>query len=67
MVDVKGAHGRTPLHVSVMEGQRDLAVLLIKNGASISIKDDNGATPFQLTRDTVLLSAMRSASLLLEL
>ena len=38
--------GQTPLHLALKEGNKDIIDLLIKNGADISIKDNEGKKPF---------------------
>ncbi len=41
-IDKKDNTGRTPLHVAFEFGRYDIAKLLIKNGASLNIKDRQG-------------------------
>ena len=38
--------GQTPLHLALKEGNKEIIDLLIKNGADISIKDNEGKKPF---------------------
>lgn len=42
------AKGGTPLHYAVQLGRSDLVSILIESGASLGIKDSNGATPLDL-------------------
>jgi hypothetical protein len=38
--------GQTPLHIAIKEGNPEIAELLIKSGANINIKDNEGKKPF---------------------
>ena len=53
--------GRTPLHLAVFRAHREMAALLLENGADIWVEDLRGRTPFHLARisaDTTLLALM---------
>ena len=41
--------GRTPLHVACMHGSVPCASVLIRHGASVSVKDDAEITPLQIS------------------
>ena len=43
-------YGRTALHWSVMENSTDAIRLLLRNGASTTIKDNEGRTPIDRAR-----------------
>ena len=47
-VDILGEKGKSPLHLAVEHGSRDLVLLLLQHGASPNHKDRNGSTPLQL-------------------
>lgn len=52
--------GRAPLHIACACGHRDLALALVKAGASCSVRDRSGLTPKELAQqnglsDVVLL------------
>lgn len=45
--DFVGSVGETPLHVATMENRLAMAELLIKFGADVNAKDENGRTPLE--------------------
>lgn len=48
-VNCRGEHdGRTPLHMAALNGQREMANLLLNRGAARDIFDDAGDTPMHL-------------------
>eukprot|EP00192_Tetraselmis_astigmatica_P009507 CAMPEP_0117688726 /NCGR_PEP_ID=MMETSP0804-20121206/24017_1 /TAXON_ID=1074897 /ORGANISM="Tetraselmis astigmatica, Strain CCMP880" /LENGTH=935 /DNA_ID=CAMNT_0005501265 /DNA_START=422 /DNA_END=3230 /DNA_ORIENTATION=+ len=52
MLDVQDAMGRTPLHYAVRMGHRAAAEALLKAGARRSIKDAEGRTAMQYSKQT---------------
>lgn len=46
--NLKGAYGRTLLHEAVLEENIDEIEKLIMDGVDVSVKDNNGCTPYQL-------------------
>ena len=40
--------GRSPLHISAIDGNLDMSALLLKRGAMIDFKDASGCTPLML-------------------
>ena len=47
-VDAKDAHGSTPMHVACLFGRADVAEILLDAGASLELKNNEGATSEQL-------------------
>ncbi|GEM_PF-5634989 len=47
--DTFNLEGYTPLYMAIRNKRDDLAVLLMENGASVSISNDVGMTPFMLS------------------
>ena len=45
LASCKGSLGTTPLHSAAFKGYKDIAELLIVNGANVNAKDDSGDTP----------------------
>ena len=54
--------GRTHLHWSAIKGQKQIAELLINEGADVNLSDDNGTTPLHFT---ALMADKRMAELLI--
>jgi ankyrin repeat protein len=46
--------GRTPLHYAAMNGDKELIEFLFKHGAKLSIKDKDGKTPLDLSKNEVV-------------
>ena len=44
-VNWKDQNGKTPLHYAACKGHKEIAELLIANGADVNAKDDKGRTP----------------------
>ena len=44
-VNGKDQNGKTPLHYAAWKGHKEIAELLIANGADVNAKDDRGRTP----------------------
>ena len=42
---MKDEHGRTPLSLAVLMGNKAIVGLLLEKGANIEVKDDLGRTP----------------------
>jgi ankyrin repeat protein len=57
--------GHTPLHVAAMNGSKDIVELLIENGASTTVTDTKGHTPFKHCCQTWAQSHSRDAGALL--
>ena len=47
-LNVKGIYNMTPLHFSIVTGNKDIALLLIDGGADYNVFDINGYTPLDL-------------------
>ena len=47
-------HQRTPLHLAAKEGHKETVVLLIQEGAKISIQDNDGVGVCDYTTDDIL-------------
>ncbi|KAH7330825.1 hypothetical protein KP509_20G003900 [Ceratopteris richardii] len=52
-IDSQNLDGETPLHVAVRVGNVELAMFLLKHGASIEVCDARGFTPFDLAKQTI--------------
>ena len=50
-MNAKHEDGWTPLHWAAHKGHREIAELLIANGAEVNAKDNNGWTPLHLAVD----------------
>lgn len=48
MINDKDDFGRTRLHTAIIDGNLDMAMFLMQNGADPSIPDDDGKTPVRL-------------------
>ena len=58
--DAQDNQGRTPLHWAVVNRHVKSAVLLIKSGADISIKDKRGGTPFSVCEQAIYPTYIRT-------
>ena len=47
-VNWKDQNGKTPLHYAAWKGHKEIAELLIANGADVNAKDDKGGTPLHV-------------------
>jgi ankyrin repeat protein len=61
-------HGLTALHIAALKGYRDVAELLLANGANVNIKDNSGMTPLHIAagfgnKDVVQLLLANKADL----
>jgi hypothetical protein len=50
-LDAQDASGWTPLHVAAVMGRRDLALLLVRVRANISVRNKKGALPVSMCTD----------------
>lgn len=50
-VNFKDSTGKTPLHHYIIQGQKDIAVMLISKGENINAKDNDGKTPLDYATD----------------
>ncbi|MCP4218635.1 MAG: tetratricopeptide repeat protein [bacterium] len=50
LLDAKDEMLRTPLHAAVNAGRKAMAVMLIKRGAALEIRDRNGFSPLETAR-----------------
>ena len=57
-LDARNAENETPLHRAVERGYKELAELLVKAGAPVTVRSQNGETPG--TSDRGIVSPMRS-------
>lgn len=48
ILNAQNSKGRTPLHLAVSHGIREAVELLLKHGADIGVKDNDGKTPPQI-------------------
>ncbi len=51
LVNVGGGDGVTALHMAVLYNHKDIAELLIANGANPNCRDREGVTPLQLAKE----------------
>jgi len=51
VVDIKNEDGETPLHLAACLGEEESCDLLIKSGANVDIKDNDGLTPIDSALD----------------
>ncbi len=54
-VNVQDAYGMAPLHIAVSEGHRNIAELLIVQGARLDIKDNAGRAPIHYAAEAVYM------------
>jgi ankyrin repeat protein len=47
----RGGSSRTPLHLALLGGHRDVARLLVDHGADPDVRDSVGQTPFSIASD----------------
>lgn len=50
-VNRRGNRNQTPLHVAARSGREDMVRLLLKYGANVNVRDDDGRSPLCLTTD----------------
>ena len=63
-VNVKNFYNYTPLHGATFNGHKEIAELLIANGADLNAKDDGGKTPLDQTMIPLALNKKKLADLL---
>lgn len=63
LLNIVNRFGHTALHLAVLAGQPHITKILVDSGASISIRDFNGDTPFHIA---VQRKYMKSLKYLLE-
>eukprot|EP00271_Cylindrocystis_brebissonii_P005044 TRINITY_DN16995_c0_g1_i1.p1 TRINITY_DN16995_c0_g1~~TRINITY_DN16995_c0_g1_i1.p1 ORF type:complete len:560 (-),score=53.29 TRINITY_DN16995_c0_g1_i1:613-2292(-) len=51
-------HGRRPLHAAVLSGHEDMVDLLLRHGALVNARDDNGGTPLHYAASTAYLGIL---------
>ncbi|KAH3819686.1 poly [ADP-ribose] polymerase tankyrase-like [Dreissena polymorpha] len=57
-INTRTKAGATALHGAVLMGKKDCVEVLLKHGADPRLEDDDGTTPFDLTKDKKLLSIL---------
>lgn len=47
-LNIQNTDGDTPLHIACQEGQERSVAILAESGSIVNIKNNNGATPYDL-------------------
>ena len=63
-VNVKNYYNYTPLHGATFNGHKEIAELLIANGADVNARDNGGKTPLDETMTDLSLNKKELADLL---
>ena len=61
-MDAKRTDGRTPLHLSIKTGDAALVQMLLSNGASVNVTNDEGYTALHVASYLGQTSSSRSSS-----